>query len=590
MIHHHPTPTCDGNGACSPECSYRLVAAKFKADPDLAKRLAAEARPRVVTEPDPLPAKCQHLGEATGEQVKCGTCPGAVRIKLQTCAIHGKCSTVKPLPGVQCCVGCPDGPPVPLVVNQGAGGIGDSLMGACAIKGLSNLHDNRPIIYKISRRSKPFVRLFDLGNVQIGTQDFDGNKEVPTNPNPGDLQMNTGYGDELQSKGRHTRLERNCRNIGVVTPALPKLHSREALKSMGNDFLGAIAISPFSTATGREYPVRAWITVERLLREVGYRVVILDAPNKNFPGRHTRLKSEAVIGAPAPRVAGILLSSAMLVGNDSGLSHLGGIMGVPTLVLCGQVTGPEIYGFYGQNMHYLDGHLDCKGCWWQPPFNESCKPMCFNVATITPEEVVEAVQLIAGPPKPRPEDNQSPQGETSKAHARRQREGWFQWVKAPCLDVGCGIDYLLPGFPCRRWDQMYGDGDATKLEGVADESFATVYASHVLEHVHDPVDALRNWWRVLAPGGHLIVCVPHRDLYEGKLDLPSRWNGDHKTFWLPEIADELPHTRGLRQVLAQAGLGEMVVSFRILDDGHSFPDPMVHPVGEYSIEAILRKP
>jgi hypothetical protein len=51
---------------------------------------------------------CAHLGAETGEQSLCGTCKGSVRIKLKMCAVHGKCSEVKPLPGVACCVGCKD--------------------------------------------------------------------------------------------------------------------------------------------------------------------------------------------------------------------------------------------------------------------------------------------------------------------------------------------------------------------------------------------------------------------------------------------------------------------------------------------------
>lgn len=49
--------------------------------------------------------------------------------------------------------------------------------------------------------------------------------------------------------------------------------------------------------------------------------------------------------------------------------------------------------------------------------------------------------------------------------------------------------------------------DAQKLS-FADESFDIITASDVLEHLADAPQALREWLRVLKPGGRLIVFVP----------------------------------------------------------------------------------
>ena len=104
-------------------------------------------------------------------------------------------------------------------------------------------------------------------------------------------------------------------------------------------------------------------------------------------------------------------------------------------------------------------------------------------------------------------------GETLKAEERRRREGWYhKCIRHPGIDIGCQNEPVDPEF--RRWDLIHGDTDATFMKGVGDESYKTVYASHILEHLHNPIVALRNWWRILKEEGHLIVCVPHRDLYE----------------------------------------------------------------------------
>ncbi len=38
-----------------------------------------------------------------------------------------------------------------------------------------------------------------------------------------------------------------------------------------------------------------------------------------------------------------------------------------------------------------------------------------------------------------------------------------------------------------------------------------VLSSHVIEHFYDPVKALREWHRVVKPGGYLFVIAPHKD-------------------------------------------------------------------------------
>jgi SAM-dependent methyltransferase len=181
--------------------------------------------------------------------------------------------------------------------------------------------------------------------------------------------------------------------------------------------------------------------------------------------------------------------------------------------------------------------------------------------------------------------------ETSKAAARRRREGWFRRYAPPHLagiDIGCQRDPLNQTF--RRYDRIFGDPDATWMEGVPDAAFTTVYASHVLEHLAQPVDALKSWYRIARPGGHVIILVPHRDLYEKRRWPPSRWNPEHQWFFLPD-ADDPPRTLNLRVLLEAALPAGELVSYTVLRDGYD--DTLgadTHPIGEYSIEAIVRKP
>lgn len=133
--------------------------------------------------------------------------------------------------------------------------------------------------------------------------------------------------------------------------------------------------------------------------------------------------------------------------------------------------------------------------------------------------------------------------ETAKAYKRRLDIGIFdQYLLGYGIDIGCGTDVLqvplfIPNttkFETRNltavdpWDLP--QGDAQLMLGVPDNKYDFVYSSHCLEHMRDPVVALRNWVRICKPGGYIFTVVPDEDLYEQGI-WPSRFNGDHKSTW-----------------------------------------------------------
>ena len=46
---------------------------------------------------------------------------------------------------------------------------------------------------------------------------------------------------------------------------------------------------------------------------------------------------------------------------------------------------------------------------------------------------------------------------------------------------------------------------------LADNSVDFVVSSHVIEHFPDPFKALREWYRVVKPGGYLYIIAPHKE-------------------------------------------------------------------------------
>lgn len=140
----------------------------------------------------------------------------------------------------------------------------------------------------------------------------------------------------------------------------------------------------------------------------------------------------------------------------------------------------------------------------------------------------------------------------------------------PILDGAIGVDTNYPGY----------DGVNLPFD---DNSQDYVYSSHCLEHVSDYRSVIQDWYRVTKPGGYIITVVPHRDLYEKKLHLPSLWNADHERFYTPasllkEFEDSL-----------------LVNSFRVRhmqdnDSRHDYNTPVTeHSHGEYEIELVIQK-
>lgn len=97
---------------------------------------------------------------------------------------------------------------------------------------------------------------------------------------------------------------------------------------------------------------------------------------------------------------------------------------------------------------------------------------------------------------------------------------------ARVLDVGCGSGVLLARMQALGWEVDGVEVDpgavaAARARGVrvfqgplAERKFPAnhfdaVHSAHVIEHVHDPVALLRECFRILKPGGTLVILTPN---------------------------------------------------------------------------------
>jgi SAM-dependent methyltransferase len=97
---------------------------------------------------------------------------------------------------------------------------------------------------------------------------------------------------------------------------------------------------------------------------------------------------------------------------------------------------------------------------------------------------------------------------------------------ARVLDVGCGSGVLLARMQALGWQAEGvevdpGGVEAARARGVRvhlgtleaqafpDNAFDAVHSAHVIEHLHDPLAMLRESYRILKPGGRLVILTPN---------------------------------------------------------------------------------
>lgn len=112
-----------------------------------------------------------------------------------------------------------------------------------------------------------------------------------------------------------------------------------------------------------------------------------------------------------------------------------------------------------------------------------------------------------------------------------------RYTRGRGLEIGCGMEKAYPHFIGVDNGHHFGRGaadivaQADDLSMFADESMDFVFSSHTLEHMEDTKKTMAEWWRVIRPGGYLVLYLPHKDFYPN-IGQPDA-NPDHKHDFVP---------------------------------------------------------
>jgi predicted SAM-dependent methyltransferase len=120
----------------------------------------------------------------------------------------------------------------------------------------------------------------------------------------------------------------------------------------------------------------------------------------------------------------------------------------------------------------------------------------------------------------------------------------------PILESSIRVDYPTPYAHTGTQSVQLG-GDASHLYWFADSVLDYVYSSHLLEDFRDTSQVLKEWLRVVKPGGHLVIFCPDQRAYEAyciKNNLTPNPNHAHADFSLDYVRKLIAEIGGTQEV------------------------------------------
>jgi len=156
----------------------------------------------------------------------------------------------------------------------------------------------------------------------------------------------------------------------------------------------------------------------------------------------------------------------------------------------------------------------------------------------------------------------------------RERRGDLPWDgPGRLLDFGCGSGSYLQRMAAQGWEVTGLDAAVGPVHRIQEEyglralvgdlphselepcTFDVVTMWHSLEHVQEPLATLREAYRLLVPGGKLIVACPNIDSWAFRrfgrhwfgLDVPR-----HLTHFTPTTLQVMLHTAGFRAAVVRS--------------------------------------
>ena len=155
-----------------------------------------------------------------------------------------------------------------------------------------------------------------------------------------------------------------------------------------------VVLAPFSSHDSRDWSSNHYRRLAIGLQKQGIRVIAIGSPkqterlNLAFYGLDITKLSDK----PPQWVSALVANAAVVVGNDSGMVHLGGLYGAPTICIQSQFD-PSYLFMCGDSIECITPDMSCVRCHALTAggWDQNCNWVCSALQTINPETVTKKV-------------------------------------------------------------------------------------------------------------------------------------------------------------------------------------------------------
>jgi len=414
----------------------------------------------------------------------------------------------------------------PIHVANHAFGIGDAITGLYAATGL--IEAGLAVVYHT--RNPEWLMRANIAGLTITNDE----------PPEGAVDLNADYQEQIRYAGDKAKWYsmlaaaalpngRESRNAAPpCRPARPRIDV--ALPDPVLDLTNYVLLAPFAAHAMRDWPESHWRRLAFLLNEVGYEVVVIGVAKDEPRLRSAFKRSYAywVVDQSEEWVMSAMLGAECVIGPDSGMVHLAGLLGVPAVCVHSHLPPAFLFG-NSPSVASVTPPTECKFCRWQVDkgYNDSCAEACSALGAVSPETVLEMIRS-EGVLKVRADVQRQVEEETERA-GRENDNGLVRGIKIVQNRVDV-IAYTLES-NCGMGEAAEGNIQAMRALGLTVEHRLWQGDIAVEPALSDPDQIFYHHWH------------PHAQLpYEmWRHYFPTGETGArHVAYWAYEIEGDLP--------------------------------------------------
>lgn len=263
-----------------------------------------------------------------------------------------------------------------------ADGLGDTICGIYAACGLANAG------HEVEYYAKNLIWLYGVSHPKLkllstDAQPFDANANYKQ-------QLRSAFHNVVNSRsGWYIQNISNAYGIPVCKPSRPNVVKPPRV--MDGKY---VVIAPFATHESRDWGYNHYRKLSIALKNHGIRVIPIGTKKQSarLDTAFYGLDLEKISDKQPEWITALVANATVVVGNDSGIVHLGGLYQVPTICILSHFS-PQYLFMCGETIDGITPDMNCVKCHTlvDGGWDQNCNFECSALQTINPEFVANMV-------------------------------------------------------------------------------------------------------------------------------------------------------------------------------------------------------